>query len=72
MYSVHMRTPKLPIIDVKKYGGKQIAIANGKIVAAGQNSVVAFRKAQKLLPEKTWRQILLVSVPRGLTVVYRV
>ena len=67
-----MRTPKFPIIDIKKYGGKQIAVANGKIIAAGKNSVEAFTKAKKRLPEKTWRQILLVSVPKGLTVVYRV
>jgi hypothetical protein len=67
-----MRTPKLPIIDIKKYGVKQVAVANGKIVAAGKNSVEAFTKAKERLPEKTWRQILLVSVPRGLTVVYRI
>ncbi|MDP3735599.1 MAG: DUF5678 domain-containing protein [bacterium] len=52
-----MHAPKLPIIDIKKYGGKQIAIANGKIVAAGKNSVEAFTKARQNLPEKTWRQI---------------
>ncbi|MEK7560824.1 MAG: DUF5678 domain-containing protein [Patescibacteria group bacterium] len=65
-----MRTPRLPIIDIKKYGGKQVAVANGKIVAVGKNSVEAFTKAKERLPEKTWQQILLVSVPKGLTVVY--
>jgi len=52
VYSFLMHAPKLPIIDIKKYGGKQIAIANGKIVATGKNSVEAFKKAQQRLPEK--------------------
>ncbi len=61
---------KLPIIDVKKYGGKQVAVVNGKIVASGITTESVLRKAQKASPNAVWRNILLVSVPRGLTVVY--
>lgn len=59
-----------PIIDVKKYGGKQVAIVNGKIVASGRNTQEVLEKARRRAPKATWRDILLVSVPRGVTVVY--
>ncbi len=62
----------LPIIDIKKYGGKQVAIFRGRIVASGGTSTEAIKKAKEKLPKATWRDILLVSVPKGLTVVYRI
>lgn len=61
----------LPIIDVKKYGGKQVAIIKGKIVASGSNTHELLAKAKRLSPRASWRDILLVSVPKGLTVVYQ-
>ncbi len=63
---------KIPIIDIKKYGGKQVAIVKGKIVASGVTTQEVLEKAKKKLPFVTWRDILLVSVPEGLTVVYPV
>lgn len=63
---------KLPIIDVKKYGGKQVAVVNGRIVASGTTTKSVLQKAQKVSPKSGWRDILLVSVPKGLTVVYRI
>lgn len=60
----------LPIIDVKKYGGKQVAIVKGKIVASGDTTQETIDKAKKKHPQATWEEILLVSVPKGLTVVY--
>ena len=59
-----------PTIDVKKYGGKQIAIVRGKIVAAGTTAGEALALAQRKLPKATWREILILSVPKGLTVIY--
>ena len=60
-----------PIINVKKYGGKQVAIVRGKIVASGTDTTEVLEKARRKFPHATWRDILLVSVPKGLTVVYR-
>jgi len=67
-----MQKPNLPIIDVKKYGGKQVAIANGRIVASGTNTKILLDEAKRKLPQATWRDILLVTVPKGLTVIYRI
>lgn len=66
-----MKRSPTPVIDVKKYGGKQVAIVNGKIVASGTDTEEVLEQARRKFPGMTWRDILLVSVPRGLTVVYR-
>lgn len=66
-----MKRVVTPIIDVKKYGGKQVAVVGGKIVASGDNTVKVLRAVKRRMPHATWRDILLVSVPRGITVVYR-
>ena len=65
-----MEKPKIPIIDVKKYGGKQVAVINGKIVASGKNTQEVLKRAQSKFPKATWADILLITVPKGLTVVY--
>lgn len=62
---------KIPILDVKKYGGRQVAIVGGKIVASGTDTKEVMSLAKKHSPKATWRDILLVSVPKGLAVVYR-
>jgi len=61
---------KMPTIDVKKYGGKQVAIVGGEIVASGTDTAELLKEVQSKMPQATWRDILLVSVPEGLTVVY--
>ena len=66
-----MKRTTIPIIDVKKYGGKQVAIIKSRIVASGTNTTEVLEKAKRKFPHATWRDILLVSVPKGLTVVYR-
>lgn len=65
-----MRSLNIPPIDVKKYGGKQVAIVKGKIVGSGRDTRTLLREVKKKVPQATWREILLVSVPKGLTVVY--
>ena len=62
---------KIPIIDIKKYGGRQVAIVGGRILASGVNTAEVLKSAKKQLPKSTWKDILLVSVPQGLTVVYK-
>jgi hypothetical protein len=61
----------IPIINIKKYGGKQVAISKGKIIASGTDTREVLKKAKLRLPRAAWQDILLVSVPKGLTVVYR-
>lgn len=63
---------KIPIIDIKKYGGRQVAIAKGKIVASGIDTTKVLKSAKKRLPKSNWKDVLLVSVPQGLTVVYKI
>lgn len=59
-----------PVIDIKKYGGKQVAIVKGKIVASGTDTNEVLKKAHRQFPRARWQDILLVTVPEGLTVVY--
>ena len=61
---------KIPTIDIKKYGGKQVAVVKGVIVASGQTTREVLERAKKRTPRARWQEILLVTVPRGLTVVY--
>jgi hypothetical protein len=63
---------KIPVIDIQQYGGRQVAIVGGKIVASGTNTKEVINLARKHLPKSTWRDILLVNVPTGLTVVYKI
>ena len=62
---------KIPTIDIKKYGGKQVAVVNGKIIASGETTREVLDIARKKIERSHWREILLVTVPRGLTVVYK-
>ena len=66
------KTLKVPILDVKKYGGKQVAVVNGKVVAFGTDTKAILRSVKRNLPKSTWRDILLISVPKGLAVVYKI
>ncbi|MBI2639803.1 MAG: hypothetical protein HYW90_02835 [Candidatus Sungbacteria bacterium] len=67
-----MKRDITPVINVKKYGGQQVAIVGGKIVASGIDTTEVLKKAKRKFPRATWRDILLVSVPKGITVVYRI
>lgn len=62
----------MPIIDVKKYGGKQVAIANGRIIASAGTLEEVVRQAQKKAPTKPLNEIRIFSVPPTLSVIYYV
>ena len=62
---------KIPTIDIKKYGGKQVAVVKGKIIASGETTREVLELARKKTDHSHWKEILLVTVPRGLTVVYK-
>jgi hypothetical protein len=61
-----------PIIDINTYGGQQVAIVDGRIVAAGTDTEEVLQAAQQEVPGATWQDILLVSVPKSLNVIYSV
>ncbi|MEK7560605.1 MAG: DUF5678 domain-containing protein [Patescibacteria group bacterium] len=61
---------RLPTIDIKKYGGKQIAIINGKIIASGKTLTAVLRRAKKSAPATPLHEIHIFSVPTSLTVIY--
>ncbi|PIZ89548.1 MAG: hypothetical protein COX89_01015 [Candidatus Nealsonbacteria bacterium CG_4_10_14_0_2_um_filter_37_10] len=55
--------PKIPVIDFKKYRGKQLAVLNGKIVASGKDTIEVLKKAKARYPNKKIWEFLLISVP---------
>jgi len=63
---------KIPTIDVKKYGGQQVAIVDGKIVASGQTSEEVVRKAKKDYPDRPLSDIHLLTVPKSIYTIYGV
>ena len=65
-----MKKSSLPTIDIKKYGGKRVAVVHGKIVAVGTNTQEIIAEATRKVPGITWRDIILISVPESLNVVY--
>lgn len=60
---------KIPTIDVKKYGGRQVVIVDGKIVAAGRTLEEVVRKARRILPHRPLHEIKVFTVPQTLTVI---
>ena len=62
----------LPIVDVKKYGGKQVAIVKGKIVASGNTLEEVLRRASKKVSPRPLHEIKVFSVPKTLSVIYYV
>lgn len=64
------RTTKLPTIDIKKYGGKQVAIVDGKIIASGRTLSEVIERARRVVPLKPLHEIKIFSVPKSLAVIY--
>lgn len=61
---------KTPVIDVKKYGGKQVAIVDGKIVATGRDLAEVIERAKRRFPRKSLHEIHIFAVPETLSVIY--
>lgn len=62
----------MPVIDIKKYGGKQVAITDGKIIAVGRSLKEVINKARKIQPSKSLSEIRIFSVPKTLAAIYYV
>lgn len=65
-----MRKSIIPIIDIKKYGGQQVAIVNGHIIATGMTLAEVITKARKRFPKQPLHEIRIFSVPKTLSVIY--
>ncbi len=61
---------KIPTIDIKKYGGKEVAILNGKIIASGKSLSIVIKQLKQKRPTQPIREILFLNVPKSLTVIY--
>ncbi len=67
-----MKKLSIPTVDIKKYGGKQVAILDGKIIAVGSNLKEVIQRAKKHSPTRSLTEIRIFSVPRTLSVIYYV
>lgn len=63
-----MKSVKTPIIDVKKYGGKQVAIVKGRIIASGRTLEEVVKLAKKKAPKQSLDEIHIFAVPETLSV----
>ena len=59
-----------PIIDIKKYGGQQVAIVDGRIVASGRTLEEVIKKARQLFPDRPLTDIAVFAVPVTLHTIY--
>jgi uncharacterized Fe-S cluster protein YjdI len=57
MTEVTIKAPKISPEEYKKYWGKNVAIYDNKIIAAGENSSEALQKALQKYPKLTPEQI---------------
>jgi len=65
-----MKTISIPTIDIKKYGGKQVAIVDGKIVASGKTLEEVIKRVRKIIPSKPLQEVRIFAVPKTLSVIY--
>jgi Family of unknown function (DUF5678) len=59
-----------PIIDIQKYGGQQVAIVDGRVVASGRTLDDVLTKARPLFPDTPLTDIAVFAVPKTLNVIY--
>lgn len=64
------KNKQIPLVDFSKLRGKELAVVEGKIVATGKSSKETFKKAKKLFPKKSSKEIILFSVPKEKVFVY--
>ena len=58
------------VIDITKYGGKQVAIVDNRVVASGNTLDEVLEKARKLFPSRPLTDIAVFAVPTTLNVIY--
>lgn len=56
---VYFSAPELTEYELKQYAGMEVAIVDGKIVAAGHTSTEVLKKARELFPNRSIEEILI-------------
>lgn len=51
MVKAMVRSPKISAVLQKQHAGEIAISLDGKIIAVGENSLAAFKKAKKILPQ---------------------
>ncbi len=64
------KVPKIPLINIRKYGGKQVAIVEGRVIASGRTLEEVIRRARMRAPLRPLHEISIFSVPKTLAVIY--
>lgn len=57
-----IKTPKISAVLQKEHPGEVAISLNGKIIAVGGNSVVALKKAKKIVPNIEDREFLVTRI----------
>jgi len=61
---IYINIPQIPLEEQEKYAGMDVAIVDGKVVAAGHDSLEAFQKAKALFPDRSPEEILISYIPK--------
>ena len=56
---VYFSSPELTEEELKQYAGMEVAIVDGKVIAAGHSSTEALSKARELFPNRPLEEILI-------------
>ena len=61
-----------PIIGIKTYGGQQVALVDGRVVASGRTLEEVIKKASELYPSMPLHEIKVFAVPVTFHTIYDV
>jgi len=61
--------PQIPMEEQEKYAGMDVAIVDGKVVAAGYNSFEVYERARELFPDKGPEEIVIRYITRPGTLI---
>ena len=56
---VYFSGPELTEEELEQYAGMEVAIVDGKVVAAGRTSTEVLKKARELFPDRPLEEILI-------------
>ncbi len=56
-------SPKISAAMKKKHSGETVISFNGKILGVGKHSLIALRKARKIMPDIDKKEFLISRIP---------
>ena len=57
-------------IDIEEYGGKEVAILDGKIVASGETLQEVLKAAKQQYPDRSQEEFKILAVPQTIPFIY--